>query len=70
MEKQPRGFARLAADEHRALCSLGGKAAHQKGVAHQWSKEEASAAGRKGGNTSRGGRGKLPADAHLGSERE
>lgn len=34
---------------HRRLASLGGKAAHELGVAHQFSPEEAAAAGRKGG---------------------
>lgn len=31
------------------IASLGGKAAHKKGTAHQWTSEEARAAGRKGG---------------------
>jgi uncharacterized protein len=33
----------------RRIASKGGSAAHQKGTAHRWSKEEARSAGRKGG---------------------
>lgn len=46
--------------KQREIASKGGKAAHQKGTAHQWTPAEARAAGQKGGRTSRGGRGKLP----------
>ena len=40
----------------REIASKGGRAAHEQGVAHQWSSEEARQAGRKGGMNSRGGR--------------
>lgn len=33
----------------REIASKGGKAAHQKGTAHEWTSEEARNAGRKGG---------------------
>jgi uncharacterized protein len=33
----------------RDIASKGGKAAHQKGTAHEWTSEEARDAGRKGG---------------------
>ena len=33
----------------REIASKGGKAAHQKGSAHEWTSEEARDAGRKGG---------------------
>lgn len=33
----------------REIASKGGKAAHQKGTAHEWTSEEARDAGRKGG---------------------
>ena len=36
-----------------------GKAVHRKGTAHEWTRDEAREAGRKGGKASRGGRGKL-----------
>jgi len=39
----------------REIASAGGRAAHRQGVAHEWNSEEARAAGRKGGQNSRGG---------------
>lgn len=57
-ERQRRGFAAMDPAKQLAIASLGGKAAHRKGAAHQWTRAEAVAAGRKGGNASRGGRGK------------
>lgn len=44
-----RGFASMDPAKQREIASKGGKAAHQQGVAHEWSPEEARAAGRKGG---------------------
>lgn len=35
----------------REIASKGGRAAHEKGTAHEWSPNEARAAGRKGGVT-------------------
>lgn len=51
----------------RAIASLGGKAAHVKGTAHEWTSEEARIAGSKGGRASRGGRGKVAAAAVVES---
>lgn len=48
-----RGFASMDKDKQRAIASKGGKAAHQKGTAHEWTSEEAKLAGRKGGIVSR-----------------
>jgi general stress protein YciG len=45
--------------KQKEIASKGGKAAHQKGTAHEWTSEEARSAGRKGGQISRGGRGRL-----------
>ena len=41
-------------DRHKQkeIASKGGKAAHQKGTAHEWTSEEAREAGRKGGMAS------------------
>ncbi len=50
----------MSAEKQREIASKGGRAAHQKGTAHEWSSDEAREAGRKGGIASRGGRGKLP----------
>jgi general stress protein YciG len=58
--KARRGFASMSPEKQREIASKGGRAAHLKGTAHQWSTDEARAAGRKGGQMSRGGRGKLP----------
>jgi hypothetical protein len=47
--KERRGFAAMSEDKQRAISSKGGKAAHVKGTAHQFSAEEARRAGRLGG---------------------
>lgn len=47
--KHLRGFALLDRTKRRQIASKGGKAAHAKGVAHEWSSEQARLAGRKGG---------------------
>jgi hypothetical protein len=44
-----RGFASMAPEKRRQVSSQGGKAAHAKGVARQWTLEEAREFGRKGG---------------------
>jgi general stress protein YciG len=66
LRKERRGFASMSPEKQRAIASKGGRAAHEKGTAHEWSQDEARAAGRKGGQISRGGRGRLsplsPAD--------
>jgi general stress protein YciG len=38
--------------KQKEIASRGGKAAHQKGTAHEWTSEEARQAGRKGGMAS------------------
>ena len=57
--KSRRGFASMDPNKQREIASKGGRAAHQKGTAHEWTSEEARSAGRKGGQISRGGRGRL-----------
>jgi uncharacterized protein len=58
-EKKPgsntnkRGFASMDKEKQRAIASKGGKAAHEKGTAHEFTSTEAAAAGRKGGLASR-----------------
>jgi general stress protein YciG len=44
-----RGFASMDPQRQREIASQGGRAAHEKGTAHEFSSEEARAAGRKGG---------------------
>jgi hypothetical protein len=55
----------MSAEKQREIASKGGRAAHEKGTAHEWTADEARNAGRKGGQVSRGGRGRLivPSDA-------
>lgn len=50
--KEDRGFASMDRGKQREIASKGGKAAHQKGTAHEWTSEEAREAGRKGGMAS------------------
>jgi general stress protein YciG len=57
--KERRGFASMSPERQREIASKGGRAAHEKGTAHEWTPEEARRAGRKGGQVSRGGRGRL-----------
>ena len=66
-----RGFSSMGKQKQREIASKGGKAAHQKGTAHEFTSEEARIAGRKGGAVSRerraaattadGGEGEQPA---------
>ncbi|MES2634997.1 MAG: KGG domain-containing protein [Pseudomonadota bacterium] len=44
-----RGFASMDPKRQREIASEGGRAAHEKGTAHEFTSEEARAAGRKGG---------------------
>ncbi len=68
--KERRGFASMSPEKQREIASKGGRAAHQKGTAHEWTSEEARQAGRKGGQVSRGGRGRLvvPAEQTPGGD--
>jgi general stress protein YciG len=44
-----RGFASMDPQRQREIASEGGRAAHEKGTAHEFTSEEAREAGRKGG---------------------
>ena len=48
-DKEERGFAAMDEEKQREIASKGGRAAHAKGTAHEWTSEEARSAGRKGG---------------------
>ncbi|MDQ3023057.1 MAG: KGG domain-containing protein [bacterium] len=54
--RRGRGFASMDPERVSEIASMGGKAAHAQGVAHEWTTDEARAAGRKGGQSSRGAR--------------
>lgn len=42
----------MSPEKQREIASKGGRAAHEKGTAHEFTTEEASEAGRKGGRAS------------------
>src|SRR5207249_5696145 len=44
-----RGFASMDSSRQREIARKGGRAAHEKGKAHEFTPDEARAAGRKGG---------------------
>jgi general stress protein YciG len=48
-ERRGRGFAGMDPERQRAIASKGGRAAHAKGTAHEFTPDEAREAGRKGG---------------------
>ena len=47
--KERRGFTSMSPELQRQIASKGGKAAHQKRTAHEWTAEEARKHGRAGG---------------------
>ena len=61
-----RGFAALPPERQLELARLGGKAAHKAGTAHEFTPEEAKAAGRKGGQTVSRDTGHMAAIGRLG----
>lgn len=73
-ESRGRGFAGMDRDRQREISSQGGKAAHQKGTAHEFDSQEAREAGRKGGMVSGGRRrareGDTPNPVTAGQESE
>lgn len=44
-----RGFAAMTPEKQRAIASKGGRVAHERGKAHEFTPDEARVAGRKGG---------------------
>src|SRR5204862_6460335 len=48
MATSKRGFASMDASKQRDIASKGGRAAHAKGTAHEFTSDEARVAGRKG----------------------
>lgn len=69
--RQAHGFAGMNPARQREIASKGGRAAHLKGTAHQWTSAEARDAGKAGGRISRGSRGRLPVTTEVpGGEAE
>ena len=46
-QRARRGFAAMPREQQRSIASLGGRAAHASGHAHEFNSEEARQAGRK-----------------------
>lgn len=63
-----RGFASMDSEKQRSIASLGGRAAHQQGTAHEFSSEEAREAGRKGGEAVSANRAHMAAIGRKGGE--
>ncbi|HEY5546729.1 MAG TPA: KGG domain-containing protein [Gemmatimonadaceae bacterium] len=66
--KSKRGFASMDPSRQRDIASKGGKAAHAKGTAHEWSADEARRAGRKGGEVVSRDRAHMEAIGRAGGE--
>lgn len=66
--KSNRGFAAMDRQKQREIASKGGKAAHEKGTAHEFTSEEARAAGRKGGEAVSQNREHMAAIGRKGGE--
>src|SRR5690554_32116 len=64
-----RGFASMDAQKQREIASKGGRAAHAKGTAHEFSPEEARQAGRKGGERVSADRRHMAEIGRLGGKR-
>ncbi|MDO8430775.1 MAG: KGG domain-containing protein [Candidatus Binatus sp.] len=63
-----RGFAGMDQGKQREIASKGGQAAHKKGTAHEFTSDEARAAGRKGGETVSANRVHMSAIGRKGGE--
>ncbi|HXX68581.1 MAG TPA: KGG domain-containing protein [Polyangiaceae bacterium] len=63
--RRPRGFAAMDRNLVREIARKGGRAAHAAGTAHEFTSDEARAAGRKGGQASHAKRGKLLGEARV-----
>jgi len=55
-------------DKQRQIASMGGRAAHEKGTAHEFTSEEAREAGRKGGEAVSQNREHMAAIGRKGGE--
>ena len=58
----------MAEDKQREIASKGGKAAHAKGKAHEFTEEQARAAGKKGGDAVSKNRAHMAAIGRMGGQ--
>jgi len=63
-----RGFASMDPERQRQIASEGGRAAHQRGTAHEFTPEEARRAGSKGGQVTSQDREHMAAIGRKGGE--
>jgi general stress protein YciG len=64
-----RGFAGMSDQRQREIAAEGGRAAHEQGTAHEFSKAEARKAGQKGGEAISRNRGHMAEIGRRGGER-
>ena len=64
-----RGFASMNTEKQREIARKGGRAAHEKGTAHEFTPDEARAAGRKGGERVSANREHMSRIGRLGGKR-
>lgn len=64
-----RGFASMDREKQREIARKGGRAAHAKGTAHEFTPDEARAAGRKGGQAVSRNRSHMAEIGRRGGER-
>src|SRR5437764_11468891 len=64
-----RGFASMNREKQREIARKGGKAAHERGTAHEFTADEARAAGRKGGERVSADRAHMSRIGRLGGKR-
>lgn len=67
-QKKPRGFAAMDPEKQREIARKGGKIAHLRGNAHEFTSEEAREAGRKGGQSVSKDRKHMAEIGRLGGE--
>jgi general stress protein YciG len=61
-----RGFASMSSEKQREIARKGGRAAHERGTAHEFTTDEARAAGRKGGERVSANRSHMATIGRLG----
>jgi general stress protein YciG len=66
--RKNRGFASMDPEKQREIARKGGRAAHQKGTAHEFTSDEAREAGRKGGEVVSRDRAHMAAIGRRGGE--
>lgn len=67
--RSKRGFGAMSPEKQQAIARKGGQAAHRKGTAHEFTPEEARAAGHLGGQTVGANRAHMAAIGRKGGQR-